>query len=529
MTRTVPASCHVHALGAAAARGLLWRRRGALQLTVVAKGRFAFQHDRVMIRVQAPSIAHADMHHDGDPARSLLRASDLVPFRPRIDVTLSGHACAPGGRPVRSSAVRLGLFREAEALIDKVVHVYGERAFAGAQPEPFERMPLTYERAFGGPGCDENPVGVGAAGGGMPNLVDPERPDRPIGFGPLAASWKRRRQWVTRAAVRKLAQPVPVVDEVDWRYFQAAPRDQQIAAIRGDEWLVLDGMDPTLLRLTTRLPEARASARWFDGEGPGESLAMVLDAIAIDVDAHEVTFAWRAVVALPEGIEVLKLRVAAGVEAGAPSLDWDDTEARNRELPTIGSTQGLSPWVRRDLDAVERIADETDSSEPGAFEEIVGDPDASEPGAYEPGAYALGEYEPGAYDVGTGVTEEATSDDGTSSANTIDEAHAGQARHSRDATWTDAHRITPATTGETVAQEGALEFEATILQRRAKTVEPMSIDEEETISDQTSAPPAAGGPRRTSSHAEGPSTLRSKGLPDPIPRQPARFRRGGED
>ncbi len=337
------AICHVRGVGAVAAGGFVWWHRGALQLTLVAKARFAMQHDRAMLLVEAPSLALADVHHGGDPARSLLRPSDMVPFRPRVDVTLTGHAYAPGGRSVRASAVRLGLFRDSAALLDKVVHVLGDRAHADAQPGAFERMPLVYERAFGGPGCDANPVGCGLDGHGVPNLLDPERPDQPTGYGALAPTWKRRRQWVTSAMRRDLARRVPVVD-VDWRYFQAAPRDQQIAEVRGDEWLVIDGMDATLLRIATQLPGARATARLYFGDERRETVAMVADSLAVDADAHEVTMTWRAAVALPPAAELRSLRAAAAVEVPPFASELDAQEPSMRLVPSIGSALEPADW-----------------------------------------------------------------------------------------------------------------------------------------------------------------------------------------
>lgn len=337
------AICHVHAVGRVAAGGFVWWHRGALQLTLVAKARFAMQHDRTMLLVEAPSLALADVHHGGDPARSLLRASDMVPFRPRVDVTLTGHAYAPGARAVRASAVRLGLFRDSVAVLDKVVHVMGDRTHADAQPVPFERMPLVYERAFGGPGCDANPVGCGLDGRGVPNLLDPSQPDQPTGYGALAPTWKRRRQWLTSTMRRDLARRVPVVD-VDWRYFQAAPRDQQIAEVRGDEWLVIDGMDATLLRLATQLPNARATARLYFGDERREGVAMVADSLAIDADAHEVTLTWRAAVALPPATDLRLLRAAAAVELPPFAAELDAVEPSLRHVPSIASALEEADW-----------------------------------------------------------------------------------------------------------------------------------------------------------------------------------------
>ena len=94
---------------------------------------------------------------------ALIRWCRPAPYLARAGVVLSGYACAPGGQPVTSAAVRLGLAGD-RRLIDKTLHVYGDR-MGTTVPQPFRRMPLVYERAWGDRANLENPVGVGAAGG----------------------------------------------------------------------------------------------------------------------------------------------------------------------------------------------------------------------------------------------------------------------------------------------------------------------------------------------------------------------------
>ena len=106
-------------------------------------------------------------------------------------------------------------------------------------------MPLRWERAAGGPGTS-NPVGVSAemadAYGQIaaPNLqppgvelAGPRDFIQPIGYGPLAMSWPDRRERLRMPVAALLGsawtqQPLP--EEVDPHFFNAAPRDQQVAA-----------------------------------------------------------------------------------------------------------------------------------------------------------------------------------------------------------------------------------------------------------------------------------------------------------
>src|SRR5690606_1377385 len=118
----------------------------------------------------------------------------------------------------------------------------------------FERMPLRYERAFGGrdprTGAVDprNPVGVGfleasqregVAGLPLPNIEDPdqllrapfERPP-PAGFGVVARSWLPRRELASAS-------------DVDPRFFSAAPLGLQASRpFEGGEPIRIEGARP---------------------------------------------------------------------------------------------------------------------------------------------------------------------------------------------------------------------------------------------------------------------------------------------
>lgn len=123
----------------------------------------------------------------GYPATtSLVAAGEVVLAKPRPDLLLSGYAypSEPGGAA--------GYVRFRVGGWSKDALVFGDRAWTrgvtglrpGA-PEPFEKIPLIYERAFGGADldarppleCAENPVGLGLvgcrAGAPLPNLEHP--------------------------------------------------------------------------------------------------------------------------------------------------------------------------------------------------------------------------------------------------------------------------------------------------------------------------------------------------------------------
>ena len=159
-------------------------------------------------------------------------------------------------------AVRLASSRE-HPLLDKTVHVFGYRAHVRASPQRFKKIPLGWERAYGGAGHDDNPAGTGATVvATLPNLVDPADPQRPAGFGPVARQWGPRRRLLggvdpqqPRGRRRWSCRP-----GIDFRYFHAAPADQQI------EYLHWRRVDRARRPCARRSP--RKNARGSRGRAP---------------------------------------------------------------------------------------------------------------------------------------------------------------------------------------------------------------------------------------------------------------------
>jgi hypothetical protein len=126
--------------------------QGVDTLYVVVKATFTLAREGPAIAEEQQKLVLADAYW-GEPGQSSLKyASEAHLLKPGTDVVLVGEAWAPQGRPVPSSlvSVKVGALR-------KVVQVFGDRRWKGgigspspSQPEPFLRMPLVYERAYGG-------------------------------------------------------------------------------------------------------------------------------------------------------------------------------------------------------------------------------------------------------------------------------------------------------------------------------------------------------------------------------------------
>lgn len=198
--------------------------QGVDTLYVVVKATFKLGREGLQVAEKQQKLVLADEYW-GEPAKSSLKyASEAHLLKPGTDVVLVGEAYAPKGQPVPSSlvSVKVGSLR-------KVVQVFGDRHWRGglispspSHPEPFLRMPLVYERAYGGVHVVDsergevlaegrNPVGRGfrgkrsaseMAGQLLPNLEDPLRliqtlseSPAPAGLGFVAPSWQPRQSF----------------------------------------------------------------------------------------------------------------------------------------------------------------------------------------------------------------------------------------------------------------------------------------------------------------------------------------------
>jgi len=188
---------------------------GVDTLFVVLKATFTLGPQPRPAEEQVPVVV-ADQYLGEPGSSSLEMVGEVHLARPGTDVVLTGDAVAPGGRPVDRLDVAVTVGGRGKA-----VRVFGDRQwYSGAmgiqpgRPRPFLRMPLVYERAFGGAmegaGAFEprNPVGMGfwsgraageAVGRPVPNLEDPRQllnapgdSPPPACFGPVAPSRQPR-------------------------------------------------------------------------------------------------------------------------------------------------------------------------------------------------------------------------------------------------------------------------------------------------------------------------------------------------
>src|SRR4030095_10595505 len=135
----------------AADRAWVRDRDGSEVWIVAVKATFEIRPDGTTRIAESQEEVCRSPKYRGEPGRSsLLYDSDLVRTKPATDILANCHAYAPYGRTTPHIDVTLKV-----ADIAKTLRVWGDRMWkigilsAGvSSPEPFERMPIVYERAF---------------------------------------------------------------------------------------------------------------------------------------------------------------------------------------------------------------------------------------------------------------------------------------------------------------------------------------------------------------------------------------------
>ena len=241
---------------------------------------------------------------DDDQTGECLYPSDFADFKPQADVLLRGSCHTPGKKRMTECPVRFGV-----GAWSKILRVVGHRVWmdgvlgpAMSDPVPFDRMTLDDRHSFGGPEHPLNPVGKGFGTRELPNIEHVEdllrtRSDRPTpaGFGPLSPSRPERRAKVGKRygkPYREKRAPY-YAEDFDWSFFNAAPPDQRLPYLRGDEELLFQNLHPAAEVFRSRLPGLRIRAFASDLPGRLREVPMVLDTLLADLDEEALHLVWR--------------------------------------------------------------------------------------------------------------------------------------------------------------------------------------------------------------------------------------------
>ncbi len=304
----------------------------------------------VIAEQQTPIPIAGELHGDSPETSSWRFEPETAFFKPATDVVLLGHAY-----PARLGAVESEV-RFQVGPVSRAARIFGDRIWvkgAGSptmtKPQPFEKIPLVYERSFGGwdltagtpekPIFDQrNPVGTGfrsASHGAfqegirLPNIEDPSdivnwygEVVPTCGFGFTSADWHPRASFAGTYDEAWMKDRMPLLPrDFDRRFFNAASAGLVAPGhLRGDEPVSIHGASP-VGHLAFRLPGAPRPTCLVTLLHRRDALVETqLDTVVVDTDEDKVYLTWRGHVPLRDGPHDVRsiLVDAPGVQRPAP-------------------------------------------------------------------------------------------------------------------------------------------------------------------------------------------------------------------
>lgn len=301
----------------------------------------------------------------------------------RGEFLVCGKAVAPMGVPVShlNVSVSVGALRKRIAVSGDRFWRPGLLRVHTTDAAPFLEVPITYERAFGGDGYPDNPVGMGyraqrrvddGQNVQLPNLLSPSRPilhqtdePMPCTLGAVDFAWPGKlsstgtfdKNWF------KERYPLPPSD-FDFRIYNVAPPDQQLdrGFFVGDESVCIDAMHDSQPEIRSHLPGL--SMRLFVAK-TGCSLletSVRLDTVWLFPSALTGVALYRAVINCDDAdardIDAIML-ACERLDQIRPIVHYEETyrlrtEAKTKALYALADDQlmpEVSPETKRELDS----------------------------------------------------------------------------------------------------------------------------------------------------------------------------------
>jgi hypothetical protein len=339
------------------------RPDGRESLVVCVKGTFLIPlngADPVYAENEVP-LVEADIF-TGEPGLTAVRyESDYPPRKPRCDVLLNGSAYAPGGRAATKVTVslRFGIMEKSFNVVGNRPWEQGLTCLSPGDPEPFMKIPVSYDVAFGGTdtndkdpknhrACMDNPVGKGfhhvvkteyVGGKPMPNTEEIGKPVsipngqyRPMSFGPIGRNFQSRIRLAGTYDQNWLDNHFPFLPtDFDEGYYQSAPADQQVSHPVGGEEIVLVNLTPSG-QTRFRLPKVDMPIEFNFRNFERVETRGVIDTVVIEPDDNRFMLTWRASIPLKRNIfEVVQ------VIAGRMPNGWVRARETGKTFyPTLG-------------------------------------------------------------------------------------------------------------------------------------------------------------------------------------------------
>jgi len=345
----------------AADRSWVRDRDGAEVWLVAVKGTFNIHPDGTTSVADQQAEVQVAAKYSGEPGKSsIIYDADLPRTKVTTDIILNGHAYAPRSKPTKAVMVSLRVGN-----LSKSLRVTGDRLWKGfwfvawrSRCRPFVKMPITYERAYGGTDLKSknpkrhkwdprNPVGAGFAGrrSHLIGKLDPNiyavgfrpfawfRKPIPAGFGVIAGHWTPRVKLAGTCGAKWQAERAPLLPEdFDDRFYQCAPADQQTSRF------LIGGEEVHLRNLTSSGSLAFTLPRvvlGFETDFGGEPVRhrANLHTVILEPDVPRVMLVWHT--ALPCHPKVTKLRRTRIIQKtllSRPSVESQQAPVESEEV-----------------------------------------------------------------------------------------------------------------------------------------------------------------------------------------------------
>jgi hypothetical protein len=307
---------------------------GRERLVIVVKGTFIIPSRGGVAQMadEHDELVYADTFTGKPGFSAVVHECDFAPFKPRCDVLLVGSAHAPHGQRVAALSVglRVGSVTKGFEVIGDRHWTAGVVGISASSPKPFGSMPISYDRAFGGPGeasSDNpavtnayalNPVGVGyfkrardadVFAKPLPNtqqvndaVGSPTGTYQPMAFGPIGRNFASRVKLAgtyDQAWLDNVFPFLPADFKVD--YYQSAPPDQQMPYPVGGEMVQLLNLTPHE-QPAFQLPTIEMPIEFTNDERQRVTQTGVIDTIVLEPDRARMNLVWRTSVTLRDNI-----------------------------------------------------------------------------------------------------------------------------------------------------------------------------------------------------------------------------------
>lgn len=299
-----------------AAFALFPNAQGVDTLYTIVKATFKIGPQWTLAEAQSKPQQGDKYWHEPETS-SLYAANDYHIGKAGTDILMSGFACAPNEQPVRTLDVHLSV-----GSVSKTLRIFGDRYWDRGlitHPEPFTKMPLIYERAFGGKDVHNgnmrsnearNPIGCGYAGEKsvlemdgtrLPNIECPnelinhyqDKPT-PAGVAPLSPSWLPRAQYAGTYDEQWQQHRAPYLPEDFNPLFLNVAHPDLIypGFLQGGEPVTIHGMHPKG-SLKFNLPYVKLRNK-LTVAGVEKACDFVLETLALDPNQLQLSLTWRS-------------------------------------------------------------------------------------------------------------------------------------------------------------------------------------------------------------------------------------------